>query len=897
MGRLRRFSCVILSFVIVAITALGCGIVTSAATRIGYVNATGVRMRADAGTQSKVIMEGISYATVTVNGEKRDPDGDLWYNVTYKGVTGYLFSEYVQIIEQTADSDFDAQLKAFPSSYHNALKALHTVYPNWSFHADNVNLTLDEAVQLEITRKLIRTNYKSLLSMGLGAYDYTKNTWVAHDGNWYVASREVIKYYMDPRNFLGSDTVFSFMLQGYDPSKQTEAGVRKIVKGTFLDTDEYVSYIMKAAKESSYSPYVMASKILQEIGRNNGNSPFISGKYPGFEGYYNYFNINATGNNDTEKIVKALTYAKEHGWDTREKAIIGGAEFCSDGYIKAGQNTYYYMDFNIKNPNRIWHEYAGAIHDASSKGKILSSAYTSDKSSVVSFSIPVYKNTGGATVMPKENNNLNNYYFKTLSAPGLTPTYSMTDFKYEYNLKAEDDIDIVCTVPFGASYAGNSSFKLKKGANTVVLPVKSQSGYINDYTVYVESGKECTLYVYAYTALEDGAVYSGKCGENSMYTLNGNGTLIIYGSGATEDYKLKTLTPWYEYSGLITKIEISKNITRIGNNSFSGLTKVKQAIVNNPDMTFGYYVFSGDNDMEIYSYGNSTVEEYAKNNNIRFVKFENPDKPVAPQLLFSSGNAIILKYIDGYEYSIDGINWQSNNRFVNLKPETTYYLYQRIAEGKYAPSAVSDVLVVNTPTLPEAPNISRVMYNTVILEQKEGYEYSKDGKTWQASNVFSNVPFDKIQCFYQRAVNYEYELPIMSKPVKCLLVSSPSVLSGKTSIRVSPIPEYEYCLDDFKWQDSNEFTELIPGERYTVYQRPKNLNDVIVYNDDKTEVYTNGQDSIETPDASCLVRLKHILLHAVNDNNLAMDINKNGVIDICDLILLKKQISDMYQLS
>ena len=137
----------------------------------------------------------------------------------------------------------------------------------------------------------------------------------------------------------------------------------------------------------------------------------------------------------------------------------------------------------------------------------------------------------------------------------------------------------------------------------------------------------------------------------------------------------------------------------------------------------------------------------------------------------------------------------------------------------------------------------------------------------------------------------------MSKPVKCLLVSSPSVLSGKTSIRVSPIPEYEYCLDDFKWQDSNEFTELIPGERYTVYQRPKNLNDVIVYNDDKTEVYTNGQDSIETPDASCLVRLKHILLHAVNDNNLAMDINKNGVIDICDLILLKKQISDMYQLS
>ena len=493
MNGLRRFSCIILSLVILIITAFGCVIVTAAAARIGYVNATDVRMRKDAGTQSKILMSGISYATVTVNGEKRDPDGDLWYNVTYNGVTGYIYAEYVQIIEQTADKDFEEQLKAFPSSYHSALKALHAVYPNWQFHADNVNLTLDEAVQLEISRKQIKTQYESWLSMGPGAYDYDKNQYVLQDTDWYVASREVIKYYMDPRNFLGADTVFTFMLQGYDPSKQNEAGVRKIVKGTFLDTDKYVSYIMKAAKETSYSPYVMASKILQEIGRNNGNSSFISGKYPGFEGYYNYFNINATGSNDTEKIVKALTYAKEHGWDTREKAIIGGAEFCSDGYIKAGQNTYYYMDFNIKNPNRIWHEYAGAIHDASSKGKILSSAYTSDKSSVVSFSIPVYKNTGGATVMPKENNNLNNYYFKTLSAPGLTPTYSMTDFVYEYSLRVTGNTNIAYTVPSGASYAGAASFKLKKGANTVVLPVKSQSGYINNYKIFIEATTDCTL--------------------------------------------------------------------------------------------------------------------------------------------------------------------------------------------------------------------------------------------------------------------------------------------------------------------------------------------------------------------------------------------------------------------
>ena len=93
-----------------------------------------------------------------------------------------------------------------------------------------------------------------------------------------------------------------------------------------------------------------------------------------------------------------------------------------------------YMDFNIKNPDSIWHEYAGAIHDASSKGKILAPAYTGDKSAVVSFSIPVYKNTGAATVLPEKSGKRNNYYFSSLTVSGLTPSYSMTDFRYKYRL-------------------------------------------------------------------------------------------------------------------------------------------------------------------------------------------------------------------------------------------------------------------------------------------------------------------------------------------------------------------------------------------------------------------------------------------------------------------------------
>lgn len=507
MVKLRKFFCIFLSFAILTATALCCGITASAESRIGYVDATGVNMREKPTTGSAVVLSGLSHIYVTVTGEEKDSSGVLWYKVEYNGKTGYICSAYqgatlVKIIEPTVDKSFEEQLKAFPESYHPALQTLHAIYPNWTFAADNIDMTLDEAVALEATRKLVQnTTKKSWFSMGPGAYDYGNKSWVPHDTNWYVASREVISYYMDPRNFLESNTVFTFMLQGYDPAVQTEAGLRKIVGGTFLDTDDYVKWLTNAAIQSKVSPYVLASKILQELGRSQdleSTSSFISGNYPGYEGYYNYYNINATGNSTAEKIQKALQYAKDKGWDTREKAITGGAEFCGNGYISKGQNTYYYMDFNIKNPVEIWHEYAGAVHDASSNGKLLSSAYTGDTQSVASFLIPVYKNMGAVAELPEKTDKLNNYYFDSISVAGLTPTFSRFTFSYDLKISAGATVStrtVKLAVPSGASYAGAAHFSLKKGQNTLALTVKAETGYTTDYIINILAGEDCVLYV------------------------------------------------------------------------------------------------------------------------------------------------------------------------------------------------------------------------------------------------------------------------------------------------------------------------------------------------------------------------------------------------------------------
>ena len=84
-------------------------------------------------------------------------------------------------------------------------------------------------------------------------------------------------------------------------------------------------------------------------------------------------------------------------WDSRRKAIIRGAQKYADGYINIGQDTYYYKDFNVV--NKKWnHQYASALYDAWTNGKILRKAFADEKGeaivnkdAVIEFKIPVYK--------------------------------------------------------------------------------------------------------------------------------------------------------------------------------------------------------------------------------------------------------------------------------------------------------------------------------------------------------------------------------------------------------------------------------------------------------------------------------------------------------------------------
>ena len=474
----------------------------SAAAQRAYIDATNVNIRADATTNSKSYGK-ISNDFVTVNGQKKGTDNSYtWYNITYGSITGYIREDYVTLISDQTDKTFEEQIAEFPESYRPFLRELHAVYPNWKFYADNISMTLDEAVQLEVSLKVSEYASLSWRAMDKGCYDWTSGKWSSFEsGRWNYVSREVIKYYMDPRNFLNASYIYSFMQQNYDPSRQNEDGVKSIIKGTFLEKGysdpkdtayggSYSKVIMAAAQSSGVNPYVLAATIIQEQGVN-GTSNLVSGKYPGYEGYYNFFNVKANGENP---VLNGLIYAQNSNWNTRSASIIGGAAFCGNNYIKNGQNTYFYINYNIKDPNNINHQYAQAVQNAASSGYFVSKTYKNLKNAELDFLIPVYEDMPSElSALPAKNSKLNNYYFNSISVSGLTPSFSR--FTYSYDLKVTGDTTVKVTMPSGASYVSANSYALGAGINTVRLKVKSQSGYTTDYVIDVNASSACTLYI------------------------------------------------------------------------------------------------------------------------------------------------------------------------------------------------------------------------------------------------------------------------------------------------------------------------------------------------------------------------------------------------------------------
>ena len=279
----------------------------------------------------------------------------------------------------------------FPVSYQADLQKLKEAHPNWTFVPMNTGLDWNTVITNEIG------GGKSLIYKTYG--DWTKEG--SYDnGNWYYASEEILKYFMDPRNALAEDNIFQFEQLIYNESKHTQAALDVFLNSTFMNdsgnapgTDMTFSTIFWAiGVELRVSPYHLAARVLQEQG--SADKPMISGTYPGYEGYYNYFNIGATGNANEQYILNGLSYAQKKGWSDAYRSIYGGAEIISANYILKGQDTLYLQKFNVTTNDTYGHQYMQNISAPTSEGKSMYKIYKNAGAldSPFLFKIPVYQN-------------------------------------------------------------------------------------------------------------------------------------------------------------------------------------------------------------------------------------------------------------------------------------------------------------------------------------------------------------------------------------------------------------------------------------------------------------------------------------------------------------------------
>ncbi len=211
-----------------------------------YVKGTSVNVRSGPGTTYSILgTVPLGYKlTPTESLDDVSGNGRYWYRFKYNNQNGYIRSDFTkEMASYTYDAAFEADLnmKGFPESYKEGLRDLHANFPNWIFTLHKTGLDFNYVLDNELigTRTLVNaTSISSYKSTDTGKYDWNTSTWPTFDGNaWVAASRRVTAAYLDPRNFLYTPYVFQFEHQTFNVNLHTVAGIKEMVKGTFLDSN------------------------------------------------------------------------------------------------------------------------------------------------------------------------------------------------------------------------------------------------------------------------------------------------------------------------------------------------------------------------------------------------------------------------------------------------------------------------------------------------------------------------------------------------------------------------------------------------------------------------------------------------------------------------------------
>ncbi|MDW4049582.1 autolysin [Staphylococcus saprophyticus] len=210
-------------------------------------------------------------------------------------------------------------------------------------------------------------------------------------GKWEDASATEIKNAMDSSKLI-KDPTQKYQFLRLDKSQNiSSADLDKLLVGKGILEGQGEAF-SEAAKAYNINEVYLISHALLETG--NGTSKLanggdvVNGKVVtnGKDKYYNMFGIGAV---DSDAVKQGFATAKNNGWNTVKKAIVGGAKFIAGSYINQGQNTLYKMRWNPENPGV--HQYATDVAWAAHNATRIKGFYDSMGKLGKYFDVATYK--------------------------------------------------------------------------------------------------------------------------------------------------------------------------------------------------------------------------------------------------------------------------------------------------------------------------------------------------------------------------------------------------------------------------------------------------------------------------------------------------------------------------
>ena len=442
-----------------------------------------------------------------------------WAHVIFD-INEYCYEGYIpfELLSVSYDANLMAadETQAFPADYQSALNALHQAHPNWVFKPVYVGDTFDYAVGQQMavaSRALVSTYYNECFRSMLDRdYNWQTNTWKQWEPGWAGASEETVRYYMDPRNFLNENDIFMFEALTYE-SYQTESVVEAALANEFMSNATvpgadytYAWLFCWIGEKYDINPVALASRVRQEQGA--GTSDLISGKYSGYEGLYNYFNIQATGSTKDEIIKNGLKEAQtgstmmlpdgtvsSGSWDTPTKALIGGSLKFANLYILKNQNTLYAQKFDYDGQynGKYWHQYMTNIMAPYSEGNQVRRSYTNSGQLGNSFVflIPVYEERPVSSPKPQERKNQNSCLKSlTVNDQEVITAFDKTqkDFYYSVGENTVYANVIVKTASSSATLKFSNIGSMSHKVEVSTITVTAEDGTQTQYRLFVGCG-------------------------------------------------------------------------------------------------------------------------------------------------------------------------------------------------------------------------------------------------------------------------------------------------------------------------------------------------------------------------------------------------------------------------